>query len=142
MKPEIHTAARLSDLLDPDMLQGIGSAFARLTGLAMSLRDDDGRLIAEQAGESAFCRMTMSSSSGRAACDRSHREAVEFACMTSAPCTPHCHAGRAQVAVNPRAEGPVAPAGDGGRWYSAGCEVGRRRARPGPAVERRHDRRA
>ncbi|MFQ5424509.1 MAG: SpoIIE family protein phosphatase [Phycisphaerae bacterium] len=99
MKSETHAAVRLSDLLDPDMLQGIGSAFARLTGLAMSVRDEDGRLIAEQAGESTFCRMTMSSSSGRAACDRSHGEAVEFACMTSAPCTHHCHAGLAQVAV-------------------------------------------
>ncbi len=89
----------LVDFIDSESLQALQDSFARLTGIATSFRDADGRPITEPSEKPAFCRLMRSTDSGDAACRASHAQASESARLADRPCQTCCHAGLSQFAA-------------------------------------------
>jgi phosphoserine phosphatase RsbU/P len=118
------TELALTDFVDIDMLQSLQDGFARLTGVAASIRDPDGNPITKGAGEAAFCTLMKSTPSGQKACRFSHAEASRLVQEADGLCRHECHAGLTQlvapIVVQDRHLGaiivgdrpPCAPAGD------------------------------
>jgi serine phosphatase RsbU (regulator of sigma subunit) len=86
----------LTDFVDLETLQSLQDGFARLTGVATSIRDPDGNPITKTAGESSFCALMKSSPTGQAACRQSHVSASRLVQTTDLPCRHQCHAAMAQ----------------------------------------------
>lgn len=89
----------LTDFVDLETLQSLQDGFARLTGVATSLRDRDGNPITKGAGESSFCSLMKSTPSGQAACRSSHAAASQLVQAMDMPCRHQCHAGLTQLAA-------------------------------------------
>lgn len=89
----------LTDFIDADSLRSLLDAFAMLTGIATSLRDDTGAAIVEPSHKPAFCSLMQSTPSGKSACAASHAAASEAARVTDHPCRTTCHAGLSQFAA-------------------------------------------
>ena len=91
------TELALTDFVDLETLQSLQDAFARLTGVATSIRDPDGNPITKGAGEAAFCSLMKSSPSGQKACRASHAEASRLVQEVDGLCRHQCHAGLTQL---------------------------------------------
>lgn len=89
----------LTDFIDLQTLQSLQDGFARLTGVATSIRDPQGNPITRGAGESTFCSLMKSTPSGQAACRRSHAEASQLAQTMDLSRRHQCHAGLTQLAA-------------------------------------------
>ena len=118
------TELALTDFVDLETLQSLQDGFARLTGVATSIRDPDGNPITKGAGEAAFCTLMKSSASGQKACRLSHSDASRLVQESDGLCRHECHAGLTQlvapIVVQDRHLGaiivgdrpPCAPAGE------------------------------
>jgi len=90
---------QLTDLLDGNTLQEIQDRFARVTQVAVSIRDRDGRQLTRPSGSSPFCRLMAGSAAARKACRDSFLNAVRNAGKDSKPVPYSCHAGMMQYAA-------------------------------------------
>ncbi len=105
MNEQDPAAPGLADLLDLDAVLTVLVGLSDVTGLAAALWDADGRRMGGVAGENEFCRLLMSSETGRPACDASHVEAMDLARIAEAPCRHVCHAGLIRLASSIEVEG-------------------------------------
>jgi len=87
----------LTDFIDLQTLQSLQDGFARLTGVATSIRDPDGNPITKGAGESTFCSLMKSTPSGQSACRQSHADASRLVQAMDMSCRHRCHAGLSQL---------------------------------------------
>ena len=87
----------LTDFIDLQTLQSLQDGFARLTGVATSIRDPDGNPITKGAGESTFCSLMKSTPSGQTACRTSHGDASRLVQAMDMSCRHQCHAGLSQL---------------------------------------------
>ncbi len=103
---------KLTDFIAAERLQKLQDAFAALTGISTSFRDDLGGAITEPANKPEYCRLMRSTPSGDAACTQSHAEAATAAHESASPCRTCCHAGLSQfvspIRVNERRLGSIA----------------------------------
>jgi phosphoserine phosphatase RsbU/P len=91
------TELALTDFVDIGTLQSLQDGFARLTGVAASIRDPDGNPITKGAGEATFCSLLKASPSGQKACRLSHAEASRLVQEADGLCRHECHAGLTQL---------------------------------------------
>jgi len=100
---------RLVDLIDVETLQEIQDAFAALTGMASSIRDDQGRLITRPSGSSRFCELIGGPLHDNEDCRLSNYQAASAAAAEgrSEPIRYVCHAGLTQYAAAVRLQGRV-----------------------------------
>lgn len=94
--PGAAAPLRLADFVDLETLQAFQDGFAKLTGIATSIRDADGNPLTRASGTSAFCGLVNSTASGEEACRAGHVEASRSVQGSHAPCRYRCHAGLTQ----------------------------------------------
>jgi len=101
--------ARLVDLIDVETLQEIQDAFAALTGMATSIRDEQGRLITRPSGSSRFCSLIGGPLHDNDDCRLSNYQAASAAAAEGRtdPIRYVCHAGLTQYAAAVRLQGRV-----------------------------------
>ncbi len=114
--PREHTGVRsqdwkprLVDLIDVAALQELQDAFADLTGMAASIRDDQGRLVTRPSGSSRFCELIGGALHDNEACRLSNYAAASAAAAEgrSDPVRYVCHADLTQYAAAVRLQGRV-----------------------------------
>jgi len=100
---------RLVDLINVATLQEIQDAFADLTGMASSIRDEQGRLITRPSGSSRFCNLVGGPLHDNEDCRLSNYAAASAAAAEgqSGPIRYVCHAGLTQYAAAVRLQGRV-----------------------------------
>jgi sigma-B regulation protein RsbU (phosphoserine phosphatase) len=94
-----ETNLGLTDFVDVGTLQSLQDGFARLTGIATSIRDSEGRPVTKPAGRSPYCALVHATPSGAAACRAGHGEAALRVQQAKQPCEHACHAGLTQFAA-------------------------------------------
>jgi len=109
--PSVRAAAkapRLVDLIDTETLQAIQEGFSRLTGVAVSIRDEQGRLVTDPSGSSRFCELVGGPLHDNEACRVSNRAAAKAAAEgQSGPVRYVCHAGLTQFAAAIHLDGRI-----------------------------------
>jgi len=100
---------RLVDLIDVATLQEIQDAFADLTGMAASIRDEQGRLVTRPSGSSRFCELIGGPLHDNEACRLSNYAAASAAAAEgrTEPVRYVCHADLTQYAAAVRLQGRV-----------------------------------
>ena len=98
---------RLLDLIDVGTLQAIQDGFAELAGMAISIRDEQGRLVTRPSCSNRFCEMIGGPLHEDEACRLSNYAAAAAAAAEGrlAPVRYVCHAGLAQYAACIQLEG-------------------------------------
>ncbi len=86
----------LTDFIDVGDLQALQDGFARLTGIATSIRDHTGLALTRPAEKPHFCELMQSTFSGKTACLESHAQAAGLVESAVQPCRAECHAGLCQ----------------------------------------------
>lgn len=87
----------LTDFIDVADLQALQDGFAALTGIATSIRDENGLALTRPAGKPRFCELMQSTFSGKTACLESHAQAAALVESAVQPCRAQCHAGLCQA---------------------------------------------
>ncbi len=110
--PSIRAAGkppRLLDLIDVETLQAIQDGFAELVQMAMSIRDEQGRLVTQPSRSSRFCNLVGGPLHDNEACCISNYAAAAAAASEgrSAPVRYVCHAGLAQFAAAIHLDGRI-----------------------------------
>jgi sigma-B regulation protein RsbU (phosphoserine phosphatase) len=92
---------RLVDLVDLETLQRVQDGFAELTGMATSIRDEQGRLITHPSCSSRFCELIGGALHDNEACRLSNYAAASAAAAEdqAKPVRYVCHAGLTQYAA-------------------------------------------
>jgi len=100
---------RLLDLIDLATLQAIQDGFARLTGMAASIRDEDGRLVTQPSCSHRFCDLVGGRLHDNEDCRVSNYAAAAAAAAEGrdSPIKYVCHAGLVQFAAAIRLEDRV-----------------------------------
>jgi ligand-binding sensor protein len=110
--PSIRAAGkppRLLDLIDVETLQAIQDGFAELVQMAMSIRDEQGRLVTQPSHSSRFCNLVGGPLHDNEACCISNYAAAAAAASEgrSVPVRYVCHAGLAQFAAAIHLDGRI-----------------------------------
>jgi phosphoserine phosphatase RsbU/P len=87
---------RLVDFVDLPTLQAFQDGFAKLTGIATTIRDAEGTPLTQPSGISAFCDIINSTASGAEACRMGHVSASKSVLGSDAASRHRCHAGLTQ----------------------------------------------
>ena len=97
---DIDIEVKLTDLIDPKVLQKVQDNFAHMTGMAALITDADGVAVTEGSNFSEFCgEYTRNSTAGGARCRKCDKKAAQMAREQGGTVTYLCHAGLVQYAA-------------------------------------------
>ena len=90
----------LSGLIDTKTLQGMQSAFSKMTGIAVVTADADGAMVTQGSKVSEFCKYCMQSvPDGRSRCEQCNKQGAEMALKKGKAVAYTCHAGLVDFAA-------------------------------------------